>query len=126
MKNLLSITVRLTEKDPAKLHSNESIEKLEMCAQAIEIGTAISLAVSGLTGLDHKIFADEERMQVSLVYAVPDRIKDEKWMSEFFMKYAAERGRLQKSFEQSKKSLAEEGIELESKIFSIEPSEIPV
>lgn len=124
-KDLISITIRLTEKDPVKLHSYENREKLEIGAEAIEIGATISIAISGVKNIEHQIFADEDRMQVSLLYSIPSNASDSKMMSEFFESYGTEKERLYQSVEQSKKDLANEGIELETKIISIETLEIP-
>ena len=120
LKDIVSITVRLTEKDPAKLHSSENMEKLEMCAQAIEIGVAICFAINGLTGVEHKTFGDEKRMQVSIVFSA----LDQKAMGEFVEKFSMERDGLLSSFQRSKAELAKEGIEIETKITSIETLEL--
>jgi hypothetical protein len=124
-KDLFSITVRLTEKDPLKLYSPENREKLELCAEAIEIGIAISLAVSGVTSIEHQIFVNEDKMQVSLVYCIPENSCDAKMSNEFFKSYGMEKERLHENFEQSKRELADEGIELETKIVSIQTLKIP-
>ncbi|MDH2900409.1 MAG: hypothetical protein PXY39_05510 [archaeon] len=121
MKDLVSITVRLTEKDPEKLHSSENLEKLEMCAQAIEIGAAISFAINGLTGVEHKTFGDEKRMQVSFVFSA----LDQKVMGEFVKKFSMERDGLFSSFQRSQAELAKDGIEIETTITSIETLELP-
>jgi hypothetical protein len=126
LKDLISITIRLTEKDSAKLHSETNIEKLEMCVQAVEIGVAICLAVSGLTTLEHKIFADKEKMQVSLVYSSPGNGPEGDRIYEFFSNYFPETERMRGSLEQSKSELAKEGIELETQVLSIDTGKIPV
>ena len=120
MKDLVSITVRLTEKDPAKLHSSENIQKLEMCAQAIEIGAAISFAINGLTGVEHKTFGDEKKMQVSFVFSA----LDQKAMGEFVKKFSMERDGLFSCFQRSQAELAKDGIEIETTITSIETLEL--
>jgi hypothetical protein len=122
LKNLASITVRLTEKDPSKLHSPENIEKLEMCAQAIEIGAAISFAISGLIGIEHMTFADEKRMQVSFVFSV----RDEKVMHEFLKNFGTEGDGLFSSLQRSNLDLAKDGIEVQTKITPIETMEFSV
>ncbi len=124
-KDLISITIRLTERDPVKLHSHENREKLEICAEEIEIGASISIAISGVKNIEHQIFADEDKMQVSLLYSILSNASDSKMMSEFFESYGTEKERLYQSVEQSKKDLANEGLELETKIISIETLEIP-
>jgi hypothetical protein len=121
LKDLISITVRLTEKDPLKFRSRENVEKLELCAQAIEIGAAISFAISELVGVEHKTFANEERMEISFVYSAPDQQS----MGEFLKKFGAERERLVLNIQESKLELAKEGIEIETKITTIETLELP-
>ena len=123
MKDIISVTVRLTETDPKKLHSDESHEKLELCAQVLEMGNAIALAVSGLTGTEHRVIASEEKMQVSLVYSAPD-VSDMK-VKEFVRKYNGDKNCLYSSFERSKKELAIEGIDIQTEIIPIETLALP-
>jgi hypothetical protein len=125
MKHIISLTLSVKEEDPERLHSRENKEKLEMCAEAIEIGTAISFAVSGLGGLDHRTIVDEEGMRVSFVYSMPELIGDEATLGNLLACYGSDRNKLQENWENSKKELASEGIELETKIVAIETLKIP-
>lgn len=104
-----------------KLHSEESLEKLEMCAEALEVGTAIFIAVEGLIGLEHKIIPDEKRMQVSLVYSQPEI--EGRAVSAGTLNLLA--GKLYTSIEQTKHELAKEGIEIETNIAQIDTLPVP-
>lgn len=124
MKDIISLTIRLTEKDPVRLHSRQNLERLQLCAQALEIGTDLCIVLEGLDGLEHKIIIDESRMQVSLLYSQPAiGARAEKKKSPGNLYILA--GKLHSSFEQSKQELAKEGLEVETKITDIETLPIP-
>lgn len=122
MRDLVSVTIGINDKDIQRLHSYENYEKLEMCAQALELSNSISLALSGITGTEHKIFVDEERMQVSLVYSAPD-LSDER-TREFVETYRSDKERLYSSFQESKKEFAKLGIEIMVKKTSIDATKL--
>lgn len=122
MRDLVSVTIGINEKDIQRLHTFENYEKLEMCAQALELSNAISLALIGITGTEHKIFVDEERMQVSLVYSAPD-LSDER-TREFVETYLSDKERLYSSFQESKNEFAKLGIEIVVKKTSIDATKI--
>ena len=92
-----------------------------MCAEALEIGTAICIAVEGLNGLERKIIADEKRMQVSLVYSQPEIGAGGESPSKLHMLAR----KLYSSIQQTKHELAKEGIELETNITHIDTLPVP-
>ena len=106
-----------------KLHSDPNYAKLEMCVQALEIGNAISFALTGGPKMQHKVFANEQKMQVTLVYSMPDMTDSN--FAEFLKNYRDDLPKLYSSFQESKEELRREGVEIVTNIFSIESSGIP-
>ncbi len=96
-----------------------------MCAEAIEIGTAISLAVSGIGGLEHRTIVDEQRMKVSFVYSMPESIWNGANLDNLLACYGSDRKKLEENWAKSRKELAGEGIELETRMVEIETLKIP-
>jgi hypothetical protein len=121
----MSVTVRLSERDPAGLHSRENLEKLEMFLEALEIVTAVSFSMNELTGLEHSVIVNQERMEVSLVYSIPQSSQNKMGMMESSDKFRMEAQKIFSSFQQSRKELAQKGIEVEAKVTQIETLELP-
>lgn len=123
MKDVFFITIRLTEKDPIKLHSDENYLKLELCLQGLEIGTAISLALMDIPGIDHNIFADEKRMQACLVYSAPDSHSAE--FKKFIEEFRGEQKNLISGFRELRDELTKDGIDVTTGMTAIDSLQLP-
>lgn len=118
----MSVTLTVVENDLKKLHSPENVEKLEMCVEAFEIFTGVSIAVNGSNQLEHRVVVNENRMSVSLLYSVPvinDVAKSGKFPP------GSELAKLNSSVQKLRKALQSEGIRIETKITSIETLNLP-
>jgi hypothetical protein len=111
------------EKDPIKLHSPENLEKLDMCLQAVEIMTAISFSVKGIADVEHNIVLDERNMQVSLVYSAPRASTGAESVTDG--DHLLGDGTLFSSLQKSKQALEKDGIEIETKVTTIETLALP-
>jgi hypothetical protein len=123
LKDIVSITVRLTEKDPIVLHSHKNLEKLEMCLQAVEIMTAISFSLRGIAAVEREIVLDERKMQVSLVYSAPPA--STRAESATSSNPSLGDSTLFSSLQKSRQALEKEGIEIETKVTTIETLALP-
>ena len=92
-----------------------------MCVEAFEIVTGISIAVNGSNQLEHRVVVEENRMRASLLYSIPV-IHDVAQSEDSAANLA---GKLQSSIQKLSSDLQSEGIEIETKITSIETLNLP-
>ena len=105
--------------DSLELHGSESRAKLMMCAEALEVGSAVSFKQLGLADTVHKVIIDERNMQVSLVYAASDSPYRESSVVQHSGR-GVEKIKLLELLQQSNSDFVGEGIEIIADVTSIE------
>lgn len=100
------------------MYTDENRDKLDLIAQAMEIGLIASNAANDRTGVSHRLVGNREKMQISLVFSLPDCYKANVAGTSSMLKIGEQ-------FRELKEQLATVGVSMVVKITQIEKLEIP-